>query len=231
MNSLVENVTSVQKRLKKAMEDRTMDSHPVNLMAVSKTRTVEEIETVSEAGITDFGENYLQEALEKINALKHKEIVWHFIGSIQSNKTTSIAEHFQWVHTVDRLKIAKRLNEQRPDHYPALNVCIQVNIDNESTKAGVSPAEVEELSNEISQLQNLSLRGLMFIPKAREDKADQIKVCTQARALFDQVKRQHNGMDTLSLGMSADFEAAVEAGSSMVRVGTDIFGKRPIKTN
>ena len=196
----------------------------VQLLAVSKTHPSSRIEQMYAAGQQRFGENYLQEALLKIDELKHLDIEWHFIGHVQRNKTKSLAQKFDWVHGVDRLIIAERLSNQRPSHLKPLNICIQVNIDGQDSKDGCQPYEVEELVREISQLPNLSLRGLMVIPAPENHAA-----FADAKALFEQVKSQHahvQDWDTLSMGMSADLEAAISAGSTMVRVGTALFGKR-----
>lgn len=196
----------------------------VTLLAVSKTHPSELIATLAEQGQQDFGENYLQEALVKIQALQDLAIIWHYIGHIQRNKTRDIAQYFAWVHGVDRLIIAERLNEQRPAHLPPLNVCIQVNIDDEASKSGCQPEQLPELIRKISQLPNLSLRGLMVIPEKNSTNA-----FTKTRELFEQNRHHHdtpNDWDTLSMGMSSDIQPAIEAGSTMVRVGTAIFGKR-----
>jgi hypothetical protein len=196
----------------------------VQLLAVSKTHPSSRIEEMYAAGQQRFGENYLQEALLKIDELQHLDIEWHFIGHVQRNKTKSLAEKFDWVHGVDRLIIAERLSNQRPSHLKPLNICIQVNIDGQDSKDGCQPHEVEELVREISQLPNLSLRGLMVIPAPENHAA-----FADAKALFEQVREQHarpQDWDTLSMGMSADLEAAIAAGSTMVRVGTALFGAR-----
>jgi len=180
-----------------------------------------------QAGQRAFGENYLQEALEKITALKELEIEWHFIGHVQRNKTKALAENFAWVHGVDRLIIAERLSNQRGDNQPALNICIQVNIDGQDTKDGCQPEEVAELVAQISQLPNVRLRGLMVIPAPNNPQA-----FADAKVLFDAVKVQHahpEDWDTLSMGMSGDMTEAIAAGSTMVRVGTALFGARPKK--
>lgn len=204
------------------------------LLAVSKTRDAEEIRQLVQLGQSAFGENYLQEALTKIEQLADLAIEWHFIGPLQSNKTRPVAEHFHWLHTLDRLKIAQRLNDQRPSTLTPLNVCIQVNIDNEDSKSGVPLSEINTLAAEIVKLPNLSLRGLMAIPKAQEDYQAQFQVVdTLAKALnglqHHLSEIPHSQLDTLSVGMSNDMHAALAAGSSMVRIGTAIFGPRPKK--
>lgn len=195
---------------------------PVRLLAVSKTRTAAEVRAARQAGLTDFGENYLQEALPKMTALANANITWHFIGAVQSNKTRAIAAHFDWVHTVDRSRVASRLDAAAP---APLDVCIQVNIDAEARKAGVAPDELPALVRQTAALPRLRLRGLMAIPRPDGD----------SRASFRRLRQLFNGLaaqagphwDTLSMGMSADFETAVEEGATIVRIGTAIFGPRP----
>jgi pyridoxal phosphate enzyme (YggS family) len=178
------------------------------------------------AGQTAFGENYIQEAVEKITALAHLPLDWHCIGPIQSNKTRLVAEHFDWVHSVDRLKIAQRLSEQRPGNLAPLNVCLQINIDGGPTKSGVAPQEALALAQAVAQLPRLRLRGIMTIPEPSEDFASASKAHREARALFDALCQSGLALDTLSMGMSADLEAAISEGSTMVRVGSAIFGGR-----
>ncbi len=198
----------------------------VKLLAVSKTWPAEKLRLVAEEGQQRFGENYLQEALEKIEALAGLDLEWHFIGPIQSNKTRDIAAHFDWAQSVDRLKIARRLNEQRPEDLPPLNVCIQVNIDEEDSKSGVSASEVLSLAEAISQLDRLRLRGLMVIPARQEDEAAQRDSFHRAWDLFESMQTQFEGIDTLSMGMTGDLNAAIAEGSTMVRIGTALFGQR-----
>ena len=198
----------------------------VALLAVSKTWGPEAVRAAHAAGQTAFGENYIQEAVEKITALRDLPLVWHCIGPIQSNKTRLVAEHFDWVHSIDRLKIAQRLSEQRPAHLPPLQVCIQVNVDGGATKSGVSPSELPELARAVAALPRLQLRGLMTIPEPAETEAEMRAVHRQAKVLFEQLRAQGLPLDTLSMGMSADMAAAIAEGSTMVRVGTAIFGKR-----
>ena len=199
----------------------------MQLLAVSKTCGVPAIEDAVAAGQTMFGENYIQEAVEKIRALHHRAVQWHCIGPVQSNKTRLVAEHFDWVHSVDRLKIAQRLSEQRPAHSPPLQICIQVNTDGGANKAGVDPRELGALARAVAQLPNLKLRGLMTIPEPAPDFAASLALHGRAKALFDALNADGLALDTLSMGMSADLEAAIQAGSTMVRVGTAIFGARP----
>ena len=191
------------------------------LVAASKQQSADKIRALFLEGQTAFGENYLQEALEKMQRLRDCDIEWHFIGSIQSNKTKLIAENFSWVQSVDRFVIAKRLSDQRPPHLPPLNICIEVNIDHEQTKSGVAPDAVAELATQILSLKNLVLRGLMIIPEKNHNDAFQ-----KAFLLYQQLIQHEFKLDTLSMGMSDDFEAAIKAGSTMVRIGTAIFGKR-----
>jgi len=203
-----------------------MIPNSVQLLAVSKTQPAEVIRQAAEAGQRYFGENYLQEALIKINSLKDLKIEWHFIGPIQSNKTKDIAANFDWVQTVDRLKIAQRLDNQRPSSRGKLNICIQVNIDNESSKSGIAATELFELAKQISQLNNLQLRGLMIIPTHTDDPLQQQRSFHLAHMLFKQLAEIYPSIDTLSMGMSGDMAMAIAEGSTMVRIGTAIFGIR-----
>lgn len=199
----------------------------VMLLAVSKKKPVSDIQQAYQAGQTAFGENYLQEALEKINALKMLPLEWHFIGNIQSNKTRDISENFDWVHTVDRLKVAKRLSSQRPNTLPPLNVCIQVNIDNEKSKAGIMEEDITDLARQINQLPNIILRGLMAIPKPIDITAPS-NAFTRMRTHLNTLKIQSEfaHLDTLSMGMSSDMDMAIKYGATIVRIGTAIFGER-----
>lgn len=226
MTSLAENIASVKDRVYRAAQDENSTAKLPRIMAASKARSTEEVRLVANHGIVDFGENYLQEALEKINSTQDLDIVWHFVGAIQSNKTSTIANHFDWVQSVDRLKIAQRLSKQRASSLPPLNICIQINLDQEPTKAGVSPAELMPLAAELIDLPNLTLRGMMCIPMPRHKYDEQLEACEKAVNLFNDLKQLSLDIDTLSLGMSADLRAAVSAGSTMVRIGTDIFGAR-----
>lgn len=194
------------------------DAGSVTLLAVSKNRSAEKIRDLYHAGQTRFGENYLQEALEKMHALKDLPIEWHFIGNIQSNKTKLIAEHFSWVQSVSRLSIAKRLNNQRPLHLPPLNICIEVNIDHEKTKSGVPVPEVFALATKITKLNHITLRGLMIIPEKNHADAFQ-----KTFLLQQELNTRGFKLDTLSMGMSSDFEEAIRYGSTMVRIGTALF--------
>ena len=206
---------------------------PPLLLAVSKTREVDEINNLIKAGIQDFGENYLQEAIEKQYQLQAQHIIWHFIGPIQSNKTRLIAEHFHWVHSVDRLKIAQRLSKQRPISMPPLQICLQINIDNEDSKSGFKVNEALNAALSISKLPQIQLRGLMCIPKKCDDVTQQKQIFSQLSSLLQTINQQlpsHcSALDTLSMGMSADIEAAISEGSTIIRVGTALFGPRPKK--
>jgi hypothetical protein len=198
----------------------------VTLLAVSKTFAPDAIRAAHDAGQTRFAESYVQEALPKVAALHDLPIEWHFIGPIQGNKTRTIAEHFAWVHSVDRLKIAERLSAQRPAHLPPLQVCLQVNISNEASKSGVHPGEVAQLAMQVARLPQLELRGLMAIPAPSDEVAVQRKAFARLRELLEQLNGQGLQLDTLSMGMSHDFAAAIAEGATMVRIGTAIFGNR-----
>ncbi|MBQ24767.1 YggS family pyridoxal phosphate-dependent enzyme [Alcanivorax sp.] len=204
------------------------DPHSVQLLAVSKTRTADELAQLADQGQRHFGENYLQEALDKINALQGRGLVWHFIGPIQSNKTRDIAAHFDWVHSVDRLKVARRLGEQRGADLPPLNVCIQVNVDDEASKSGVPLAGVAELAAAMESLPNLRLRGLMAIPRADNEDGNRAAFRQLAMTL-SQLRNTMPALDTLSMGMSADYSVAIEEGATVIRLGTALFGPRPPK--
>lgn len=224
MKSIAEPLKSVRQEIEKAA---AAAGHPVKLLAVSKAHPVALLEAAYKAGQRDFGENYVQEALQKIADLRtHEDIIWHYIGPLQSNKTRDVAEAFQWVHTVDRLKIARRLSEQRPPHLSPLQVCIQVNISGESQKAGVTLPECEALAQEISQLPNLSLRGLMCIPRAGASEDELRQAFREMRLLQSRLQKDHPQLDTLSMGMSGDYLIAIEEGATIVRVGSRIFGAR-----
>ena len=210
----------IQDNLKKVQERiHTLDkNHQVTLIAVSKTKPASDLQQAIDAGQRHFGENYLQEALDKIDSLKNQNLIWHFIGPIQSNKAKQIAKNFDWVHSVDRLKIAKRLNDQRSEDMEKLNILLQVNIDNESTKSGVLIDEIDELVTHFENFQNIALRGFMCIPNPDNTE--------QSFKKMAEILKKHPNLDTLSMGMSADLELAIENGANFVRIGTDIFGKR-----
>ncbi len=221
-NDAASKRTVVLQRIAEACAKHSRQPSSVALLAVSKRQTVESIQQLYAAGQRSFGENYLQEALEKIPLLP-TDICWHFIGPVQSNKTRSIAEHFDWVHTVASLRVAQRLNKQRPEEREPLNVCIQVNLEGEASKGGVTADEAIRLADAIRQLPRLNLRGLMTIPPASRDPQAQYAMFARVAQLAGQLG---SPVDTLSMGMSADLEAAIAAGSTIVRVGTALFGAR-----
>lgn len=210
-------------RINAATHAADRENSSVGLLAVSKTKPAEAVREAFTAGLRDFGENYLQEALEKQSALSDLPLVWHFIGPIQSNKTKPIAENFDWVHSVDRLKIAERLSAQRPANLPPLNICLQVNVSGEDSKSGCSLEEVSTLAHAVTQLPNLRLRGLMAIPEPTDDPEQQREAFAKLRAALEGLNLQ---LDTLSMGMSHDLEAAIAEGATWVRIGTALFGAR-----
>jgi len=226
MNTLTERLKQIRAQITKAESRYQRPAGAVKLLAVSKTRPIADIEEVFAAGQTDLGESYLQDALPKIAALTDKTICWHFIGPIQSNKTRAIAEHFHWAHSVDRLKIAQRLSEQRPEHLPPLNICLQVNVSHDPAKAGIKTAEALSLASAIHTLPGIKLRGLMTLPAQATDFEQQRLPFHALRTLFDNIQQQGIELDTLSMGMSGDMEAAIAEGATMVRIGTAIFGPR-----
>jgi pyridoxal phosphate enzyme (YggS family) len=226
MTMIADNLQRVRTRISDACLASARLPGAVTLLAVSKTFGADAVREAFAAGQTAFGENYIQEAVDKIVALADLPLQWHCIGPIQSNKTRLVAEHFDWVHSVDRLKIAQRLSEQRPAGKAALQLCIQVNIDGGSNKAGVAPEAALELAQQIRTLPHLQLRGLMTIPEPATDFAAACAVHARARQLFEDLNAQGLGLDTLSMGMTSDLEAAVHSGSTMVRVGSAIFGRR-----
>ncbi len=219
------SLSVVRQRLAQAEVKFGRAPQSVQLLAVSKTKPITDIKALLAVGQHDFGENYLNEALAKIEQLAGQGCVWHFIGAIQSNKTKPIAQHFDWVHCVDRLKIARRLSEQRESD-KALNICVQVNIDRESSKGGALPEETLTLCKQVAALPHLQLRGLMAIPRASEQLDEQRDSCRRLRELFVRIQQELPQMDTLSVGMSGDLEAAVAEGSTLVRIGTALFGAR-----
>lgn len=229
MTTIATNLQQVHQRIAEACAAAGRDVNEVTLLPVAKTFGPEAIRAAYEAGERAFGENYIQEAVEKQALLADLPLHWHCIGPIQSNKTRLVAQHFDWAHTVDRLKIAQRLSDQRPADREPLSVCIQVNVDGGTAKSGVPPGEALELARAVAALPRLRLRGLMTIPEPAPDFAGQLAVHQKARALFDQLRAAGLPLDTLSMGMSADLEAAIHAGSTMVRVGTAIFGGRMTK--
>ena len=226
---LTENLNRVRARIAAAEARFGRPPGSVRLLAVSKTWPAADLRAVHAAGQQAFGESYVQEALGKQEALADLELEWHFIGPVQSNKTRDIAGRFHWVHSVDRLKIARRLSAQRPAHLPPLQVCLQVNISGESSKAGCAPGEVEGLAAAVAELPRLRLRGLMAIPAPSDDFQVQRDAFRRLRALQAGLIARGLALDTLSMGMSADLEAAIAEGATMVRVGTALFGTRPSK--
>jgi len=224
MSTIAENIAKLGERIREAAQASQRDFTQVGLLAVSKTKPSTAIRQAHAAGLRDFGENYLQEALGKQAELTDLPLIWHFIGPIQSNKTKAIAEHFDWVHSVDRLKIAQRLSEQRPAHLPPLNICLQVNVSGEASKSGCSPQDLPALAAAVAQLPRLNLRGLMAIPEPTDDVGAQHQAFATVRTL--QASLDLPTLDTLSMGMSHDLEAAIAEGATWVRIGTALFGAR-----
>ena len=223
MSTIADNIGLVTERIRAAAQAVQRDETSVHLLAVSKTKPAQAVRQAHAAGIRDFGENYLQEALGKQADLTDLPLSWHFIGPIQSNKTRAIAENFAWVHSVDRLKIAQRLSEQRPADLPPLNICIQVNVSGEASKSGCTPADLPALAEAIQALPRLKLRGLMAIPEPTDDRAQQDAAFAAVRDLQASLNL---GLDTLSMGMSHDLESAIAQGATWVRIGTALFGAR-----
>ena len=226
MTTIATNIHDVCKRIEQACQEAGRAPNAVRLLAVSKTFGADAVQEAFAAGQTAFGENYIQEAVEKITQLQGLPLQWHCIGPIQSNKTRLVAEHFDWVHTVDRLKIAQRLSEQRPPQLPPLQVCIQVNVDGGLTKSGMPPQDALALARQVAALPRLQLRGIMCIPEPAPSFEAACAVFARARGVFDALNAEDLVLDTLSMGMSADMDAAIHEGSTMVRVGTAIFGGR-----
>jgi PLP dependent protein len=226
--SIAQHLEEVRQRIEKAAHEASREASSVTLLAVSKTFPADDVRAAFDAGQRKFGENYVQEGVAKIAALGELrgEIEWHFIGPLQSNKTKVVAEQFDWVHSVDRLKIAERLSAQRPDGAPALNVCIQVNVSGETSKSGVEPHEAAALAHAVAALPGLRLRGLMAIPEPADTLDAQRIPHARLRELMNTLRADGLDLDTLSMGMSADLEAAVLEGATMVRIGTAIFGAR-----
>ncbi|NKI47534.1 YggS family pyridoxal phosphate-dependent enzyme [Pseudomonas fluorescens] len=223
MSTIADNIGLVSQRIRAAADAVQRDASSIHLLAVSKTKPAQAVREAYAAGLRDFGENYLQEALGKQADLTDLPLSWHFIGPIQSNKTRAIAEHFAWVHSVDRLKIAQRLSEQRPADLPPLNICIQVNVSGEASKSGCTPADLPALATAISALPRLKLRGLMAIPEPTEDRAEQDAAFATVRDLQASLNL---ALDTLSMGMSHDLGSAIAQGATWVRIGTALFGAR-----
>lgn len=221
-----EHIAAIRIRMAAAAASAGRSVDSVTLLAVSKGQPADLIRAAAAAGVTDIGESYLTEALAKMQGLGDLPVTWHFIGRLQANKTRPVAEHFAWVHGVDRLKIAERLAAQRPYHAPPLNICIQVNLAGEATKGGVPAGEVPELAAAVAALPRLTLRGLMCIPPEESDPGRQREWFARLRALRDSLNASGHGLDTLSMGMSSDFEAAIQEGATVVRIGTALFGPR-----
>jgi len=217
----------VQERIAQAAARAGRSAHSVTLLAVTKAQPPEVVRAAADCGLEHFGESYLQEALRKLDALRDRQLTWHFVGRIQANKTRAIAERFAWVHAVDRLKIAARLSEQRPQDAAALNVCLQVRLGDEAGKGGVARGELAELARAVARLPRLKLRGLMCIPPEESQAARQHTWFRELRQAYTELNAAGAGLDTLSMGMSGDFEAAIEEGATIVRVGTALFGARP----
>ena len=223
MSTIANNIAKVAARIREAAQAAARNPDEVHLLAVSKTQPAAAIRQACQAGLHDFGENYLQEALEKQADLADLPLTWHFIGPIQSNKTKAIAEHFDWVHSVDRLKIAQRLSDQRPESLPPLKICLQVNVSGEASKSGCEPQDVPQLAQAIAALPRLRLRGLMAIPEPTDDPTEQRAAFARLRHLQAELQMD---LDTLSMGMSQDLEAAIAEGATWVRIGTALFGAR-----
>jgi len=226
MQSVAANLQQVSKLIIAAEQRFARALGTVKLLAVSKSQPIEKIEAAITAGQYAFGENYVQEALTKIAEIKHPAVEWHFIGAIQSNKTKAIAEHFTWAHSVTSLKAAEKLNQYRSTTKTPLNICVEVNVDEENSKNGVSLTEIEKLISAIIKLPNLKLRGLMAIPAAKNNFEEQRKSFHKLKIAYEKLQEKGFNLDTLSMGMSADFAAAIAEGSTMVRLGTAIFGER-----
>lgn len=230
MNTVNNNLLTIKNEIKTIAQQCERDPKTIRLIAVSKTKPVSLIENAIHAGHLEFGENYVQEGVEKINYFNQTQpntpLIWHFIGPLQSNKTKLVAEHFDWIHTVDRFKIAQRLNDQRPSNCGKLNVLIQVNISGEQSKSGISPNELPDLAEQILSLPNLALRGLMAIPEIENEFEHQLHTFKKMQQLLQSLQANYPFIDTLSMGMSNDMKAAIIAGSTMVRIGSAIFGAR-----
>ena len=226
MIRVTENLTLISNLLATTANEAQRDPETVRLLAVSKKQSLEKILEAAAAGQRDFGENFVQEGIDKIQKTADSRLTWHFIGHLQSNKTRPVAEYFDWVHTIDKLKTARRLSQQRPDELPPLNICLQVNIDDEAGKSGVRPTGTAELANACAELPNIRLRGLMCLPAIRTDSDAQREPFAKLRRLQEELKRGGLALDTLSMGMSGDFRAAIFEGATIVRIGTAVFGER-----
>jgi pyridoxal phosphate enzyme (YggS family) len=227
MHDLHKHINNVLAQISEYATHYQRQPDSVHLLAVSKKHPAAMIREAYQYGLRRFGENYLQEALEKMHQLADLDIEWHFIGPIQSNKTREIASHFDWVHSVDRLKIARRLNEQRPDNLPPVNICLQINISHESSKSGMSLDELDDICENISHMQRISLRGLMAVPAATESLEQQRLPFRVLRLRLQDLQNKYPHMDTLSMGMTNDMQAAIAEGANLIRIGTGIFGARP----
>lgn len=230
MTTIASNLQAIQDTIPRVARQHHRSADKINLLAVSKTFPASAIELAYHGGQTDFGENYLQEAQQKIEQLKHLPLCWHFIGPLQSNKTRPVAELFDWVHSVDRVKIAQRLSQQRDDQLTPLNICLQVNLSQESSKSGFNCDELLPAARQIAQLPNLRLRGLMAIPAPSHSQSEQHQNFAQLRQLREQLNQYQLKLDTLSMGMSQDYEAAIAEGATIVRIGSAIFGSRNYKS-
>jgi hypothetical protein len=226
MHNIEKNLVEVNRQIKQACLQYSRHPQDVTLLAVSKTHPASAIEIAFANGQRDFGENYVQEAQEKISTLQHLPVRWHYIGPVQSNKTSKISALFDWVHSVDRFKVAQKLNTHRPPQKPPLNILLQVNIDNEINKGGIQPEQVYSLAQQIETLDHIKLRGLMAIPARQDEFASQRKPLARMHNLMVELQKNHPDCDTLSMGMSADMKAAIAEGSTLVRIGTAIFGAR-----
>ena len=226
MRNIAKSLESLKQKVVLAEQRFGRQAGSVKMLAVSKTRSIQDIITAAGQGQHDFGENYAQEAVAKITSLIDHNLVWHFIGPVQSNKTQAIAAYFDWVHSVDRIKIIKRLNDARPDHLAPINLCIQINISKELNKAGIRPEELEQLLSECTNFTGVRIRGLMALPKPSDDFEQQRLQFHELKKLFEKINMNGGRYDTLSMGTSNDFEAAIAEGSTIVRIGTEIFGAR-----
>ncbi len=226
MQNIEKNLSAINHQIESAALEFKRKPGDIALLAVSKRKPTEDIRNAYACGQRDFGENYLQEALDKVDELSDLDIVWHFIGAVQSNKTKQLAQSFDWVHCIDRLKIAKRLSDQRPQSMPPLNLCIQVNVEQEASKAGIRLDEVDQLAEQIADLPGIRLRGLMAIPAPQDDFESQRKPFSQLRQALERLNHKGLDCDTLSMGMTHDMPAAIAEGATLVRIGTAIFGER-----
>jgi len=226
MEQIEKNIIQLKKEVLYSEQKYNRKKNSVILMAVSKTHNIEKIKTAYFAGQRDFGENYVQESVEKISKLKELNIIWHFIGSIQSNKAKLIADNFDWVHSIDKLKTLQKINSFRKKSGKSLNVCIQVNCDDEETKSGISLLELEDFFKKTKSLDMINVRGLMAIPKPEKTHNSQLQTFKKIKNIFDELVKKGYKLDTLSIGMSSDYNAAIEAGSTIIRIGTAIFGER-----